>query len=89
MSAETLERVVESTVDPEDPTRTHIVNCPPSKESSAAWLTEARIYGLEVEALCGHRWVPSRDPHKHPICDPCVEAANIIVAEVNGRRSSS
>jgi hypothetical protein len=29
------------------------------------------IWGQEIEALCGIRWIPSRDPEKYPVCQPC------------------
>lgn len=61
-----------------------MLNCPPDKESTEAWITEARVFGLTVTALCGHQWVPTRDPLRYPICPECVEAANIIIADVNG-----
>lgn len=70
----------------EDFTRTHIVNCPEDKHSTNAWLSEATVMGLEVEALCGYRWVPTKDPFKYEICQACVGAANIIIAEVNRGR---
>lgn len=63
---------------------THIVNCPPDKASTAAWLAEATFFGLEVTALCGHRWVPLRDPLRFPVCQPCVTAAGIILDDVSG-----
>jgi hypothetical protein len=31
------------------------------------------VLGEEVEALCGKRWVPSRDPQRFPICPTCKE----------------
>ena len=34
---------------------------------------EARIYGTPIEALCGHVWVPSRDPKQLPMCQACKE----------------
>ena len=34
-------------------------------------MLEARIYGTPVEALCGHVWVPSRDPKQLPLCQEC------------------
>jgi hypothetical protein len=34
---------------------------------------EARIYGIPLEALCGHVWVPSRDPKQLPMCQKCKE----------------
>lgn len=76
----TLEEVTVAPVGTDDSALTHIVNCPHDKESTEAWLTEARVFGLEVTALCGYRWVPTRDPMKHPICGACIAAANIIVA---------
>lgn len=68
--------VVEQTVDPDNPIKSHVVDCPEDKESTAAWITEARVFGLEVTALCGHVFVPERNPAKHPICDPCITIAN-------------
>ena len=35
-------------------------------ESAVAKVTEARIYGYPVEALCGERFVPQQDPKKLP-----------------------
>ncbi len=78
--SDTLTVIAPVTTD-QDFTRTHIVNCPPDKESTAAWLTEARVFGLEVEALCGYRWIPSKDPQKYDICEACVRVANMIIAE--------
>ncbi len=34
-------------------------------------LTEAMVMGTPVVALCGKVWVPSRDPHKYPVCPAC------------------
>jgi hypothetical protein len=78
---QTIEETVIAPVGADGSALTHIVNCPDDKESTEAWLTEARVFGLEVTALCGHRWVPTRDPMKHPICPECIDAANLIIAE--------
>jgi Protein of unknown function (DUF3039) len=40
-------------------------------EPAAAKVLEARIYGTPIEALCGHVWVPSRDPKQLPLCEQC------------------
>lgn len=61
---------VEDVVQPSEPAHAHIVKVDPG-ESAAAKVVEARIYGTPVEALCGHRWVPSRDPKQLPICPEC------------------
>lgn len=37
----------------------------------AALCLEARVLGLEVEALCGHRLRPSRNPENLPTCAEC------------------
>jgi hypothetical protein len=31
------------------------------------------VMGEMVTALCGKKWVPSRDPEKYPVCPTCVE----------------
>lgn len=36
-----------------------------------AVITEARVLGLAVTALCGKTWVPSRDPEMFPLCPEC------------------
>jgi hypothetical protein len=53
-----------------EPVVAHIVKTEPG-ESAAAKVLEARIYGTPLEALCGHVWVPSRDPSNYPICPTC------------------
>jgi len=53
-----------------EPTVAHIVKTEPG-ENAAAKVLEARIYGTPLEALCGHVWVPSRDPKQLPLCEAC------------------
>ncbi len=36
-------------------------------------ITEAMVSGKPIRALCGKKWVPSRDPEKFPICPTCKE----------------
>lgn len=36
-------------------------------------IVESAVTGKAVEALCGKKWVPSRDPEKYPICPTCKE----------------
>jgi hypothetical protein len=55
-----------------EPLAAHIVKVEPG-ESAAAKVMEARIYGTPIEALCGHVWVPSRDPKQLPMCQACKE----------------
>ncbi len=53
-----------------EPTAAHIVKTKPG-ENAAAKVLEARIYGTPLEALCGHVWIPSRDPKQLPLCEEC------------------
>lgn len=34
-------------------------------------VTRAYITGEAITALCGKRWVPSRDPSRYPVCPKC------------------
>jgi hypothetical protein len=36
-------------------------------------LTEAMVMGNAVIALCGKKWIPSRDPERFPVCPTCKE----------------
>jgi hypothetical protein len=58
--------------DTAEPLQAHIVKVTPG-ESAAAKVLEARIYGTPLEALCGHVWIPSRDPKQLPLCERCKE----------------
>jgi hypothetical protein len=59
-----------------EPAVAHIVKTDPG-ESAAAKVLEARIYGTPLEALCGHVWVPSRDPKQLPLCQACKEVYDL------------
>jgi len=69
MTVETIPRT-EEVLETGEPLNAHIVKTDPG-ESAAAKILEARIYGTPIEALCGHVWVPSRDPKQLPICEKC------------------
>jgi hypothetical protein len=34
--------------------------------------------GEEVTALCGKKWVPSRDPNRYPVCPTCREVLSAL-----------
>lgn len=34
-------------------------------------VVESAVTGKSVRALCGKKWIPSRDPEKYPICPTC------------------
>jgi len=72
MSTETVQRPDLRPSEPGESERyAHIVYDPRGQGGAAAMLTEARVYGTPVEALCGKRWVPSRDPARYPLCPEC------------------
>ena len=68
---------VDTTPDTDEPHHAHIVKVAPG-ESAVAKVMEARIYGTPVEALCGHVWVPSRDPRQLPMCQACKEVYDMF-----------
>jgi hypothetical protein len=63
---------VEEVTETGEPIVAHIVKVGRG-ESAAAKVLEARINGTPLEALCGHVWVPSRDPRQLPVCQACKE----------------
>lgn len=66
-----------------EPVVAHIVKTDPG-ETAAAKVLEARIYGTPLEALCGHVWVPSRDPKQLPLCEKCKEIYEVYRAFNDG-----
>ena len=36
-------------------------------------VTRALVTGEAIVALCGKKWVPTRDPSGYPICPTCAE----------------
>lgn len=36
-------------------------------------IVESAVTGKSVRALCGKKWIPSRDPEKYPVCPVCKE----------------
>jgi len=54
----------------EDGPMAHIVKTEPG-EDAATKVLAARVEGTPLEALCGHVWVPSRDPRQLPVCQRC------------------
>jgi hypothetical protein len=67
-----LNPVTENETETGEPIMAHIVKADAGK-SAAAMILEARINGTPVEALCGHVWIPQRDPGKYPLCQACKE----------------
>lgn len=53
----------------------HIVKVPAGEKDQTpqAYVLRARIEGFAIEALCGHIFVPSRNPEPLPVCSTCLE----------------
>jgi hypothetical protein len=41
--------------------------------AEAEKLTDAMVFGTPVVALCGKKWVPTRNPENFPVCPECKE----------------
>ena len=74
---------IDPDLQPGEPAAAHIVKTDPG-ESAAAKVLEARIYGTALEALCGHVWVPSRDPKQLPMCESCKSIYDLYKAFNDG-----
>ncbi len=78
MSTRTAERTDQRTAPDETDGRdgpvAHVVEDPEGRGRASAWVTEARVLGTELTAVCGARFVPSRDPERLPVCGACREA---------------
>jgi hypothetical protein len=70
-----------------EPECAHIVKTD-GDESAAAKVLQARIEGTPIEALCGHRWVPSRDPKQLPLCGKCKDIYDTYRAFNDGLHES-
>jgi hypothetical protein len=49
----------------------------PGKDAKAM-VVEARIFGTPLKALCGHVFVPQKDPQKLPVCPKCKEIYDLM-----------
>lgn len=65
--------VTETSDDPDK--SAHIVMVPPGEpdQSPQAYVLRARVEGFPVTAVCGHKWIPTRNPEPLPVCGPCME----------------
>lgn len=36
-------------------------------------ITESAVTGKAIRALCGKKWIPTRDPQNFPVCPTCKE----------------
>jgi hypothetical protein len=72
-----IETITDEVVDLDPAKHAHIVVTPPGQTATAVIL-QARIEGTPVTALCGHVFVPQRDPQQLPICPKCKEIYDLM-----------
>lgn len=48
----------------------------------ARLVAEAYVTGLPITALCGKKWVPSRDPSRYPVCRTCLDVAGEVGCQI-------
>lgn len=41
-------------------------------------IVRANVEGVAVQALCGKKWIPNRDPSRFPVCPTCKEIMGAI-----------
>jgi Protein of unknown function (DUF3039) len=75
-SGTVLDRETDTTDQLDPGQHAHIVVKP--GENAAAVVLEARIMGKPLTALCGHVFVPQRDPQKLPVCPKCKEIYDLM-----------
>ena len=73
MGIRNLELLTNPEAELEDPICTHIIDRGDDPRPADAIVLEARVNGTYLTALCGHKFIPSRDPIKHPPCEKCME----------------
>lgn len=73
MSDTQLIQETETTTTTTDPIYTHIIDRGDDPRPVSALILDAMVNGIHLTALCGYKWIPSRDPMKYPLCEKCAE----------------
>jgi hypothetical protein len=81
-TVEILERETDERAETGPPQQAHIIRH--RGGDAAARVLEARINGTPLEALCGERFIPQRDPQKLPLCEACKEIYELYRAANDG-----
>lgn len=48
---------------------------------AGAKVTQAMVTGTPLRALCGKKWVPSRDAARYPVCPECKEIKDALLSK--------
>jgi hypothetical protein len=76
-----LEAIVgDPAMDDLDPEHLAHIVWTPKGVSAQAVVDAAKAQGTAVTALCGYRWVPRRNPDRHPVCKACLAVLDSIRA---------
>lgn len=70
-----------------EPRAAHLV-APKDGVEGHVLIMQARIEGTAVEALCGHKFIPARDPQQYPNCSKCLEIFKDNTGAEDGFRDS-
>ena len=75
MTSTFTEEVVQSTMSDDPDESAHIVLPPPDAPdvTPQAYVLRARIEGFPIVAVCGHEFIPVRNPEPLPVCQPCMD----------------
>lgn len=68
--------ITDEELETDEPIFSHIIRGEKDRTSEAI-VMEARVNGTPVTALCGHTWVPQRDPMKHEVCPKCLKVLHL------------
>ena len=71
----TPDEIVQTVTSDEPELAAHIVLVPPHEDdkSPQGYVLRARIEGFPITALCGHTFVPVKNPEPLPVCSGCLE----------------
>lgn len=66
--------------------KTHIINVEKNEhlgfgDDPQMMVDTARFLEVEIEALCGYKWIPKRNPEKYPVCMECMKIAEQYMRE--------
>ncbi len=70
-----------------DPTTTDTSEPEVAHIAPAADVSRAYVTGEAITALCGVVFVPTRDPNRYPVCEPCKAVLDQIKAGRGGANS--
>ena len=75
MSVHLTENPILDDTSPGDPSISHIIH----KDDQM----RGYVFGEEVVALCGEKFIPTRDPENFPVCDGCKAAIQQIIRDLS------